>query len=533
MKNKLPLLYLVTIFITTLNTLRAQTVYYSQNFSTATQPAGWLNDSLGFPSSHVWVFNNPFSRVITGAGFDANFAMFDSDENSTNDNVDENASLTTETINLSAASGQLFLLLDQQYRPLAGPFTQGSSRRIEMSLNNGTTWNTLVYDSAGLGYPTAILTSYDISAAAGSATVKFKFTYTGSYDWWWAIDNMKIQNQTDPCAGITLAGSISADSMVICNGGAVHLTFTPDTSASAQPIQWTASSDGINFVPIPGATSPTYTVPVLVTTYFGLMISCGADTVTIAPEVITVNPTPGCYCYPISPICTSADLISEVSLNTLTNTSTCDTLNQYSGYTYYPSSVVTTFIKGGLSYTLSVTTNNNNIISAWIDYNRNNIYEAAEWYQLCTTSVANVANTLTFTVPGNAVPGQTGMRIRSRGTGNPNGATDACEDFFSGETEDYEVLILDSITGLNPLKQLNAIKIYPKLSSGLISVEMNQFVANAQLSVLDVAGKQVESVKLNAAPVQTIDLSNLADGIYFVRINTHNETLSNKIIIRK
>jgi hypothetical protein len=62
---------------------------------------------------------------------------------------------------------------------------------------------------------------------------------------------------------------------------------------------------------------------------------------------------------------------------------------------------------------------------------------------------------------------------------------------------------------------------------------MGQTVENAQLTVVDVTGKQVEQIKLNATPVQTINLSNLSDGIYFVRINTANELVSNKIVIRK
>jgi hypothetical protein len=531
MKVKLLSLFLFVLFFQ--QRINAQTVYYTQNFSTGTQPAGWLNDSLGFPSSHVWEFNNPYSRVITGAGFDANFAIFDSDESLTNDGFAENASLTSETINLSTASGQVFLLLDQQYRALGGPASGGSAYRIELSTNNGTTWNTLVYDSLNVGYPTAILTSYDISAAAGNATVKIKFTYVGNYDWWWAIDNIKIQNQTDPCAGVTLAGNITADSLIICNNGNVNLTFTPDTSSANLPFQWTSSTDGINFTAIAGATNLTYSTGISTTTYFGVIISCGLDTVEIAPEQITINPTSGCYCYPMSPLCNNTDFITNVSLNTLTNNSTCDTLNQFSGYSFYPASLVTTSIKGGLTYTISVTTNTSNIISAWIDYNRNNVYEATEWYQLATTSAANVASTLSITIPGNALPGPTGMRIRSRGTGNPNGAPDACTDFFSGESEDYEILILDSITGFNKMNQLKNITIYPNLTSGVITVDMGQTVENVQLVVIDVTGKQVEHLKLNATPLQTIDLSNLSDGIYYVGINTANEVVSNKIVIRK
>jgi hypothetical protein len=511
----------------------AQTVYYTQNFSSGTQPAGWLNDSLGFPSSHIWEFNNPYSRVITGAGFDANFAIFDSDEGTNNDLVDENASLTTEVINLSAASGQLYLLIDQQYKPLGGPSSQGSAYRIEMSINNGTSWSTLAYDSAGLGYPTAILTSYDISAAAGSATVKFKFTFTGSYDWWWAIDNIKIQNQTDPCAGVTLGGVITADSLVICDGGTVNLTLTPDISATTLPVQWFSSTDGINYSPIVGATGLTYNQTITIPTFFRATISCGANTDTIAPVEITINPIPTCYCYPINPTCNSSDYIIAVSLHTLISVNSCDTSNTSSGYTFHPASIATTALDMGLPYTLTVITNNNNIISVWIDYNHNHVYEANEWQQVATSSMANVANTVSITVPGSALPGLTGMRIRSRSTGSPNAASDACTDFFSGETEDYEITLLNAITTVNSLEQLKNIHIYPKLTSGVMTVDMGQSFENAQLVVIDITGKQVEQLKLNATPVQSIDLSSLSDGIYFVRINIANEVVSHKIVIRK
>jgi hypothetical protein len=125
------------------------------------------------------------------------------------------------------------------------------------------------------------------------------------------------------------------------------------------------------------------------------------------------------------------------------------------------------------------------------------------------------------------------MRVRSRGTGSPNGSGDACTDFFSGESEDYEILILDSITGLNNMNQLKNITIYPNLTSGIITVDMGQTVENAQLNVVDVTGKQVEHLKLNATQVQSIDLTNLSDGIYYVSISTANEVVSNKIVIRK
>src|SRR5688572_20519684 len=80
-------------------------------------------------------------------------------------------------------------------------------------------------------------------------------------------------------------------------------------------------------------------------------------------------------------------------------------------------------------------------MSVWIDFNQNGSFEATEWTQIATTSTAGTAVVVPITIPNTAVLGQTGMRIRSRASGNANAATDACTTFGSGETEDYIVTI--------------------------------------------------------------------------------------------
>jgi hypothetical protein len=93
---------------------------------------------------------------------------------------------------------------------------------------------------------------------------------------------------------------------------------------------------------------------------------------------------------------------------------------------------------------LSVTTSGAGIISVWIDYNQNGTFEATEWQQVTSASTAAVPSSIMVNIPATATLGLTGMRIRSRGTGSPNTATDACTQFFSGECEDYLVTIVDA-----------------------------------------------------------------------------------------
>ncbi|XZF13002.1 GEVED domain-containing protein [Chitinophagaceae bacterium MMS25-I14] len=136
--------------------------------------------------------------------------------------------------------------------------------------------------------------------------------------------------------------------------------------------------------------------------------------------------------------------ISSVSI-------TGTTLNNPSGmaasyYTAWPASGSTTAtLLLGTTYTLNTTYDNSlggAIASLWIDYNQNGIFEASEWQQI-TTNANTVATSVT--IPTTALTGTTGMRIRSRGNGNINGAGDACTSFGSGETEDYTITIASPV----------------------------------------------------------------------------------------
>jgi hypothetical protein len=136
-----------------------------------------------------------------------------------------------------------------------------------------------------------------------------------------------------------------------------------------------------------------------------------------------------------------------VSLNTLNNNTAA---TNPTATPYYTSFAFGTNLVQGVTYPLSVTisapgTYTAAIVSVWIDWNQNLTYEASEWQQVGTSIAGNTTATINVTVPITAPVGNTGMRIRSRGNGNVNGAGDACTVFGSGETEDYVVTILSTV----------------------------------------------------------------------------------------
>jgi hypothetical protein len=146
------------------------------------------------------------------------------------------------------------------------------------------------------------------------------------------------------------------------------------------------------------------------------------------------------YCAAANTSLSSTACIGPVSFNTLSRTSTCE-----SGfYIDIPAATTTTTVTAGQSYTFSISTiadgtNSFAITSVWMDWNRNGVFDASEWYQPYTSGVSG---TISITVPINATAGLTKMRVRSRGSSNFNGSTDACTSFGSGETEDYTINVL-------------------------------------------------------------------------------------------
>ena len=136
--------------------------------------------------------------------------------------------------------------------------------------------------------------------------------------------------------------------------------------------------------------------------------------------------------------------ITDVSLSGTTLNATGLSCASTGGqaYTSYPATGTTTgTVSGGVPYTLSVTLTGSSIVSVWVDYNRNFVYEASEWTQVATASPIGTPASVTLLVPTTAVQGTTGMRIRSRGASNPNTAANACTLFGSGETKDFTLTI--------------------------------------------------------------------------------------------
>ncbi|MDO5979213.1 reprolysin-like metallopeptidase [Flavivirga spongiicola] len=135
---------------------------------------------------------------------------------------------------------------------------------------------------------------------------------------------------------------------------------------------------------------------------------------------------------------------TRVQFNTINNTSA-----KPSGYSDYTS--ITTDLNRDDSYDLTVNVNTDGNFTTntqvWIDWNQNcSFNDAGEVYNLGdATNVANGAASnapLSITVPMNAIPGNTIMRVSTKF--KDDGLPTSCENGFDGEVEDYTINILPS-----------------------------------------------------------------------------------------
>jgi hypothetical protein len=310
-----------------------------------------------------------------------------------------------------------------------------------VAANTAVTTNITIPGTALLGKTGMRIRSSGTGATLGAANACSNIFSSETEDYTIEIDS------ATGCTSIPTAGVISVNDTTVCNSEVINFINTGYTAASGIDFQWY-----LNGNPISGATSPSLAQTITAAGSYYCTVTCAAfpgNPVSTNTINVTLNPATLCYCFPQNPTgsCPN-DKITAVNIvgTTLNNTDNACNITNGSAYTNYPDTgSATGSFQQGQIIQLSVTTNNTNILSVWIDYNQNGIFEASEWQQIALNSAANIANLVSINVPVNATVGKTGMRIRSRSSGSSNGASDACSAMFSGETEDYIVDITAAI----------------------------------------------------------------------------------------
>lgn len=245
---------------------------------------------------------------------------------------------------------------------------------------------------------------------------------------------------------------------------------------------------------------------------------------------------PNPYC-DINPDGTTIEAITAVSFNesNINNTDASAILiNQTS---------VTANVSIGETYTLTVAGNtagefNNNIV-AYIDWNQNNVLDDAnEVYEIGTltnsTGEDGVTVSMDISVPAEAVPGNTRIRITKTYTDNESIAeVDPCA--IAMNISGYGVFpgygqALDFTLNIGELStsefDADALSVFPVPTQDILNIHYKTNLQN--LTVYNLLGQEVFT-KNKVAPQAQLDLSALTPGTYIVKVASKKNLHSFKI----
>lgn len=363
---------------------------------------------------------------------------------------------------------------------------QGESVSFYAKVNNGyanfgvwVDWNQngvfeddeQVYDyftSTGYPGPTEYEGSFNVpvDAIPGNTRIRFRSAYyyyswytEGDMDPCWNVYYGEAEDytftviETPHCTDIDIdAGDL--DDMSVCPDQPFYIYNFTTTIAFGTERIWQSSPAGTgDWTTITGETATHLYVSAGISeaTDYRCILICTetgeSDTTNIAS--ISLNPFFDCYCIPTSTYTYTDYTISSMETfdgvtnfsNTsgagITSTGYSDYTDEYSVSQYQgqPVSFEATSPWGGSNFAI------------WVDWNQNGVFEEAEQVYLYFTSSGAGSFEGTFTVPLDAIPGDTRMRARSAYyyySFYTDGAMDPCWNVMYGEAEDYTFTVIEA-----------------------------------------------------------------------------------------
>ncbi|WP_433894425.1 carboxypeptidase regulatory-like domain-containing protein [Streptomyces sp. CA-111067] len=191
--------------------------------STTAPPAGWTVANAD-GTTGGWTFDDPGARGNRTGG-SGGFAIIDSDN--LGQDLDQDTSLLSPSYDLTGVTDPI-LGFDTDYKAFSN-----STADVDASIDGGTTW-TNVWEQTTDSVTGPDHVNLPLTAYAGKSDVKLRFHYTGSWAYWWQLDNVFVGKRTyDPVPGGLIVGNVSdANTGAGINGATVTSTDSPEDHAT-------------------------------------------------------------------------------------------------------------------------------------------------------------------------------------------------------------------------------------------------------------------------------------------------------------
>jgi hypothetical protein len=510
---------------------------YNENFATTTIPVCWSQiDHKG--NGQIWQFGT-MTGYSPNPALTGNYAYLNSDAYGFFSS--QNADLITPTLNLTGFTN-ITLQFNHYFR-----YYTGSSGTVSYSINNGSTWTTIITFTSTTTNPAAF--NQVIAALGDQSQVKIKWNYMGSDGWYWAIDDVQIT-----CNSFPVSVSIAPSSNPICAGTSVTFTATPANGGTTPSYQWKVNGTDV------GTNGTTYSYTPVNNDVVTCVLTSNASCVTGNPAtsnrvIMTVNTIPE-----------QPGTISG-STSICQNTTNTYSISEVSGATSYTwtlppgwsgSSSATSIDATADSSSGNITVTANNfcgpgpaqsksvsvvIVPAQVLDTNITVLNGQDNCYTATQTITIAGNNTTFIVQngGSAtmIAGQTisylpGASVDSGGymhgyiiTGVCCGVGGLAPSIVANQSAINSSEIL-SIPGLGS----TYFKVYPNPTSGNFILELNGDFASsvANVEVFGMQGEKVLSTVLTGEQKHEFSLSDRPAGIYFIRVSSGNKAASAKII---
>ncbi|KFF75976.1 propanediol utilization protein [Chryseobacterium sp. P1-3] len=382
--------------------------------------------------------------------------------------------------------------------------------KIDYSTDNGANWTVLSASTPNDGSE-----SFTMPGTLNGQTVLMRISAIGNV--FYAVKKIYVNTQStcgNAPVGITVQN-------ITINGAGV--AWAPVSGADSYIVQYKLAS---------ASTWSQVTASTNSATLSGLMdcLSYQVQVAAVCSGVTGTYSTPVTFSTTCVSYCTAAsdsgqfNYISNVTLGTVNNTTGGTT---YSNFTTTPA--LQPILLPGSTNTINVSLTTTvsgaavNGMAAWIDYNKNGVFEANERVlnmPIASLTVGTTPNTATFTVPSTAV---TNSPLRMRvvtvlmnplyvGVSIPDSF--ACGDFPNGEVEDYNVIITNNLATSETGLKNNDIQLYPNPATDILNV--TKVSEKATYKIYSAAGQLVNSGVINGG---RINVSALVKGGYMITID--------------
>jgi hypothetical protein len=154
--------------------------------------------------------------------------------------------------------------------------------------------------------------------------------------------------------------------------------------------------------------------------------------------------------------------------------------------------------------------------SVWIDYNHDNDFIDAGEQAVNISSAFLGWIAINFTVPANAQPGPTRMRVTMEFGTPPS----PCGSYVRGETEDYTVNITTQKMNTESetvLQTSPEVSVFPNPATNNLTAKFSGYNGNVTVQVFDLFGKVIFMGTTNSEDQFDMDVHQLASGIYILR----------------